>query len=226
MRKRRTCESGAMLGSDEVDWLKFENKYKYEGYRIVCGIDEAGRGPLAGPVCAGAVILKDGDMISGVDDSKKLKPKRREELSKIIKERAYAYAIAYASEEEIKNLNILGATYAAMKRAVEKLDIKPSLVLVDGNSTPDFGIPARSIVKGDSLSMSIACASILAKVERDKYMANLSKMYPSYGFDKHKGYGTKLHIQKIKEHGPCSVHRLSFLKNILEDNYANSKEAR
>lgn len=198
-----------------TDWLFYEKKYINEGYKAICGVDEAGRGPLAGPVCAAAVILKEGEIIEGANDSKKLSEKKREALFEIIKERAISYGVAFASEREIDELNILNATFVAMKRAVNELKIKPSLVLVDGNRAPEFDVPAQTIIKGDSSSMSIACASILAKVSRDRYMKNLSYQYPQYEFERHKGYGTKFHVEKIKEFGPSPVHRKSFLKKIL-----------
>ena len=197
------------------DWIFYEKECLQQGYNIVCGVDEAGRGPLAGPVCAAAVILKNGEIIDGADDSKKLTENKRENIFNIIQEKAVSFNFAFADEKEIDNLNILNATHLAMKRAVEGLHIKPDIVLVDGNSLPDFGIPSRTIVRGDSLSMSIACASIVAKVTRDRYMKELDTKYPIYGFSKHKGYGTKQHIENIKKFGPSPVHRKSFLTKIL-----------
>lgn len=199
-----------------MNWLEFEQKAMDNGYKSVCGVDEAGRGPLAGPVCAAAVILPENTVIEGVDDSKKLTEKKRELLFDVIKTSALSYSIAYASVEEIEELNILNATMLAMKRAVEALEIKPDFVMIDGNRVPKLGIDCESIVKGDAKSMSIACASILAKVSRDRLLYDYAKQYPQYGFDKHKGYGTKLHIEMIKKYGPCPYHRMSFLTKILK----------
>lgn len=201
----------------EIDWLKFENEAHANGYKIVCGIDEAGRGPLAGPVCAAAVILPDGCIIEGVNDSKKLTEKKREALFDVIKEKALAYSIATADEKEIDEINILQATYLAMNRAFNGLEIKPDMALVDGNRDPQLGVPTLTVVKGDSLSMSIACASILAKVTRDRFMLEMADKYPQYQFEKHKGYGTKLHYEMLDEYGASEIHRMSFLKKY----YAN-----
>lgn len=192
----------------------FEHQAQEQGFEIVCGIDEAGRGPLAGPVCAAAVILPDGLVIEGLDDSKKLTEKKRDALYDIICEEAIAYGIAFASVEEIEEMNILQATFLAMKRAVENLNVKPDLALVDGNQKPPLEIQARTLVKGDAKSPSIAAASILAKVTRDRLMTEIAEEYPQYEFPKHKGYGTKLHYEKIMEHGISPVHRRSFLKKI------------
>lgn len=192
----------------------FEHQAHEQGFEIVCGVDEAGRGPLAGPVCAAAVILPDGLIIEGLDDSKKLTEKKRDALYDIICEEAIAYGIAFASVEEIEEMNILQATFLAMKRAVESLDVKPDLALVDGNQKPSLDIQARTLVKGDAKSPSIAAASILAKVTRDRLMTEIAEQYPEYEFPKHKGYGTKLHYEKIMEHGISPVHRRSFLKKI------------
>ncbi|MGN0550765.1 MAG: ribonuclease HII [Acutalibacteraceae bacterium] len=200
---------------ESTDWLKYEQEIKNNGYISVCGADEAGRGPLAGPVCAAAVILPDGKIIDGVNDSKKLSEKKREALFDVIKNEASAYAIAYASVEEIEEINILNAAMLAMKRAIEALPLKADFALIDGNKTPDLNIPAKAIVKGDSLSMSIAAASILAKVSRDRLMLKYDEQYPEYQFKKHKGYGTKLHREMLLKYGPCEIHRLSFLKKIL-----------
>lgn len=186
-----------------MELLEYENKLYAQGYTTICGVDEAGRGPLAGPVCAGAVILKKGQVIEGVNDSKKLSEKKREKLFDIIKEEAVAYGIGWASVEEIEEINILNAAMLAMKRAVEQLSIKPEYALIDGNKTPELEIPSMAIVKGDSLSESIAAASILAKVSRDRLLLELAKDYPEYQFEKHKGYGTKLHREMILKYGPC-----------------------
>lgn len=192
----------------------FEHQAQSQGFEIVCGVDEAGRGPLAGPVCAAAVILPDGLVIEGLDDSKKLTEKKRDALYDIICEEAVSYGIAFASVEEIEEMNILQATFLAMKRAVENLNVKPDLALVDGNQKPPLEIQARTLVKGDAKSPSIAAASILAKVTRDRLMTEIAEEYPQYEFPKHKGYGTKLHYEKIMEHGISPVHRRSFLKKI------------
>lgn len=192
----------------------FEHQAHEQGFTVVCGVDEAGRGPLAGPVCAAAVILPDGLVIEGLDDSKKLTEKKRDALYDVIKENAISYGIAFASVEEIEKLNILQATFLAMKRAVESLEVKPDLALVDGNQKPPLDIQARTLVKGDAKSPSIAAASILAKVTRDRLMSEIAEEYPQYEFPKHKGYGTKLHYEKIMEHGISPVHRRSFLKKI------------
>lgn len=198
-----------------MDWFLYENQCTEQGYSSICGVDEAGRGPLAGPVCAAAVILKPNDIIEGVNDSKKLSEKKREALYDVIKDRAAAYSIAFASVEEIEELNILNATMLAMKRAVEGLPKAVDYAIIDGNKTPDLSIPCSAIVKGDANSMSIAAASILAKVTRDRLMLEYDKEYPQYMFAKHKGYGTKVHTQAIREYGPCPIHRMSFLKKIL-----------
>ncbi len=180
----------------------------------ICGVDEAGRGPLAGPVCAAAVILPPETVIEGLNDSKRLTEKRREALYDVILERAVAYGIAMADEQEIDGLNILQATFLAMRRAVTRLQTVPALVLVDGNRDPGLGMETRTVVGGDGKSANIAAASILAKVTRDRYMAQLAGIYPDYGFEVHKGYGTKRHYAAILEHGITPVHRRSFLKNL------------
>lgn len=198
-----------------MDWLEYENKVISNGYSSVCGVDEAGRGPLAGPVCAAAVILPKNIIIDGVNDSKKLSEKKREVLFDVICEKSLAYSIAWASVEEIEEINILNAAMLAMKRAIEGLSIKADFALIDGNKAPKLDIPAFPLVKGDALSMSIASASILAKVSRDRLMYKYDEQYPVYGFGKHKGYGTKQHTQALKEFGPCEIHRPSFLKKIL-----------
>ena len=184
-----------------------------QGIGVICGVDEAGRGPLAGPVYAAAVILPRDLEIPGLTDSKKLSDKKRRELFPIIQEQAVAFGIGVASEKEIDEINILQATFLAMKRALEKLSVRPDLALIDGNRETDFGVPAKTAVKGDSLSASIAAASILAKVSRDDYMMELAQKYPQYGFDIHKGYGTKAHYQALREFGPSEVHRMTFLKS-------------
>lgn len=199
-----------------MDWLLYENEAIHNGYEIICGVDEAGRGPLAGPVYAAAVILPKGHIVEGVNDSKKLSEKKRELLfDKIINE-CVCYSIGTASEKEIDEINILQATYLAMKRAVDGLEIIPQLALIDGNKTPPLtASDAKAIVKGDAKSVSIACASILAKVSRDRYMLEMAEKYPEYQFEKHKGYGTKLHYEMIEKYGICEIHRKSFLKKVL-----------
>lgn len=200
----------------EVNMWKIEQSFFEKGIELICGVDEAGRGPLAGPVCAAAVILPDGIDIPGLNDSKKLSDKRRRELYPIIKENAIAYGIAFADHNEIDEINILQATYLAMERAIAMLEVKPQLALVDGNRAKDFGIPVETIVHGDSLSASIAAASVLAKVTRDDYMLDMAKIYPEYGFDIHKGYGTKAHYAALTEYGACPIHRMSFLKKFYD----------
>ena len=200
-----------------MDWLEYENEALAEGYEIICGIDEAGRGPLAGPVCAACVVLPKGEVIEGVNDSKKLSEKKREALYDVIKEQALDYSIAFASEKEIDEINILQATFLAMRRAFEGLTkVKPDIALIDGNGKPGLGITERTVVKGDAKSANISAASILAKVTRDRYMLEMAEKYPQYQFEKHKGYGTKLHYEMIEKYGICEIHRKSFLKKILE----------
>ena len=195
---------------------EFEKAAVNSGFSCICGVDEAGRGPLAGPVCAAAVILPEDAVIEGLDDSKKLTEKKREGLYDIIKETAVAYSVAYGTLEEIETVNILEATYLAMNRAIAGLSVKPDFALIDGNRVPrGIKIPCETVVKGDSKSMSVAAASVLAKVPRDRLMLEYDKKYPEYNFKKHKGYGTKEHTELIKQYGPCEIHRLSFLKNIL-----------
>jgi ribonuclease HII len=176
----------------------------------IAGVDEAGRGPLAGPVVAAAVILPDNHGIIGLTDSKKLSEKKREQLFDIIQAKATAYAVTHASVQEIDDINILQASLLAMKRAVEQLSVQPDEVLIDGNRCPDLNIPAQAIVKGDSLIEAISAASILAKVTRDRYMLQLAQRFPQYGFEKHKGYPTAMHVEALREHGPCEHHRLTF----------------
>lgn len=199
-----------------MDWLFYENKYISQGKNLICGVDEAGRGPLAGPVCAAAVIMPEGLIIEGVNDSKKLTAKKREKLFDIIKNEAICYSVAFASASEIDEINILNATHLAMTRAVEGLEKAPEVVLVDGNSLPKWYYDSEAIVKGDAVCHSIACASILAKVSRDRLMLLEAEKYPQYSFEKHKGYGTKVHVQALKEYGPCPIHRKTFLKKILK----------
>lgn len=187
-----------------------------KGYKAVCGVDEAGRGPLAGPVCAAAVILPADCPLPGLNDSKKLSEKKREQLFPIIKEKAIAYSVAFATVEEIEEHNILNATFMAMCRAVEGLQIPADYAIIDGNAVPrGMQIPCQTVVSGDAKVMSVAAASILAKVTRDHLLLEMDKQYPQYAFAQHKGYGTKLHIEKLRELGPSPVHRMSFLKNIL-----------
>ena len=200
-----------------MNWLLYENECINSGYNLVCGVDEAGRGPLAGPVFAASVILPVNTVIEGVNDSKKISEKKRETLFEIIKQKAVAYSIAYSTEEEIDEINILNATFLAMSRAVYGLKPKPDIALIDGNKAPELNIPTRCIIKGDAKSQSIAAASILAKVSRDRLMKEMSIKYPEYQFEKHKGYGTALHRELIKKYGYCPIHRKTFLKKILVD---------
>lgn len=199
-----------------MDWLEFEKEALAKGYKSVCGVDEAGRGPLAGPVCAATVILPEGVIIDGVNDSKKLSEKKRESLFDVIREQALSYSIAYATVDEIEEINILNATMLAMRRAIDGLEIKADYAMIDGNKIPPIDIDAECIVKGDAKSMSIACASILAKVSRDRLLYKYAEEYPMYGFDKHKGYGTKVHREAILKYGPCPYHRKSFLKKLYK----------
>ncbi len=196
------------------DMWSIEHSFMQKGYNVICGVDEAGRGPLAGPVCAAAVILPPDLVIPGLDDSKKLSDKKRRELYPIIKEQALAYGIAFADHTEIDQINILQATFLAMERAMNQLSVKPELALIDGNRAKDFGIPVETVIHGDSLSASIAAASVLAKVTRDDVMLVLSEQYPQYGFEVHKGYGTKAHYEALAQHGPCPIHRMTFLKKL------------
>ena len=198
----------------EVNMWQIEQSFFEKGYEVICGVDEAGRGPLAGPVCAAAVILPANVDIPGLDDSKKLSDKRRRELFPIIKEKAIAFGIAFADHGEIDEINILQATYLAMERAISMLEVKPQLALIDGNRAKDFGIPLETVVHGDSLSASIAAASDLAKVTRDDFMLEMADRYPEYAFEIHTGYGTKAHYAALAEHGPCPIHRLTFLKKL------------
>ena len=205
-----------------MDKLEYERKYYDLGYKYVAGVDEVGRGPLAGPVVCCAVIMPIDEIIDGVDDSKKLSEKKRQELAKIIKEKAVSYCIYEVSQEEIDQINILNAVKKCMTKAVLGLKIVPDVTLVDGNDTA-LPIKAEYVVKGDSKSYSIGCASILAKVYRDNLMKEYSEKYPDYGFEKHKGYGTKAHIDKIKEIGPCCLHRKTFIKNFWANQVKNAQ---
>jgi ribonuclease HII len=195
-----------------VNMWEIEDSHYAEGVKVICGVDEAGRGPLAGPVCAAAVILPEHLEIPGLTDSKKLTDKKRRELFPVIKEQAIAYGIGLASEKEIDEINILQATFLAMERAMAQLSTKPDLALIDGNREKDFGLPVKTVVKGDSLSANIAAASVLAKVTRDDIMTAMAEEYPEYGFEIHKGYGTKAHYAALTEHGASPIHRMTFLK--------------
>ena len=199
------------------DLWNYEHICYDEGFEVVCGVDEAGRGPLAGPVCAAAVVLPRDLEIEGLNDSKKLSDKRRRVLFDEITAQAVTYGIAFATEQEIDEINILQATFLAMRRALAQLSIQPSIALIDGNRETDFGLPVRTIVKGDSLSANIAAASILAKVTRDDFMLEQAKLYPEYGFDIHKGYGTKAHYEALRKYGPCPIHRRTFLKKFYAE---------
>lgn len=199
-----------------VNWLQFEEEVRAKGYQLICGVDEAGRGPLAGPVFAAAVILPEGHIIEGVNDSKKLSEKKREALFDRIVEESLDFSIASASETEIDEKNILNATYLAMQRAVEGLSQSADYALIDGNRLPPLAIPGETIIKGDARSASIAAASILAKVSRDRYMLEMAQLYPQYQFEKHKGYGTKLHYEMLDAFGPCPLHRQTFLRTWYE----------
>jgi ribonuclease HII len=200
-----------------MNWFVYENTAAESGYQKICGIDEAGRGPLAGPVFAAAVILPHNASIEGINDSKKLSEKKREALFDIIQKTAVSFSVGFATEMEIDEINILQATFLAMRRACDGLNIRPDFALVDGNRMPHLGVETQTIIKGDALSASIAAASILAKVSRDRLMYEIDQMYPEYQFAKHKGYGTALHIELLKKYGPCPVHRKTFLKKILGD---------
>ena len=197
-----------------ADLWQLESEIYAEGFEYICGVDEAGRGPLAGPVCAAAVILPRGLEIPGLDDSKKLTEKKREALFDVIISEAISYGIAFASVDEIEELNILNAAMLAMNRAIEKLDHMPQLALIDGNRNSGIAVPSRCVVKGDARCADIAAASILAKVTRDRLMTELAKSYPQYHFEQHKGYGTKLHYEALREYGPCELHRPSFLRKM------------
>ena len=196
---------------EERMW-EIEDENASQGFDMICGVDEAGRGPLAGPVYAAAVILPKHLYIPGLNDSKKLSDKRRRELYPIICDQALAYGIGFATEQEIDEINILQATFLAMERALAQLKIRPDLALIDGNRQKDFGLPVKTIVKGDSRSANIAAASVLAKVSRDDWMISMAEKYPEYGFEIHKGYGTRAHYQALEAYGPSPIHRMSFLK--------------
>ena len=194
---------------------EYEDKYAALGMQHICGVDEAGRGPLAGPVSAAAVILPPHFEIPGLDDSKKLSDKRRRDLVPIIKQNAIAYSVVFVDHVPIDEINILQATYEAMRQAVSKLSVTPDLLLNDAVTIPELTMKQVPIIKGDAKSISIAAASIVAKVTRDRMMVELDKFYPEYGFAKHKGYGTKVHIQALKEFGPCEIHRKTFIKKFV-----------
>lgn len=211
MKRIRETESGEQPG---LRLWELENTLRTEGYSLICGVDEAGRGPLAGPVCAAAVILPQGWCPEDLNDSKKLSEKKRELLFPQIEEHALDYGIAFATVEEIETMNILRATFLAMNRAIDRLKQTPDLALIDGNRNRDIKVPSRCVIGGDGKVASIAAASILAKVTRDRLMLSLSEQYPEYGFEKHKGYGTKAHYDAIRKYGPCPIHRLSFLRSM------------
>ena len=195
----------------EINLWEIESEIPFD---LICGVDEAGRGPLAGPVCAAAVILPKGLVIPGLNDSKKLSDKRRRELFPIIQQEAVSFGIAFASQEEIDEINILQATFLAMRRAMEQLNPQPEFALIDGNRETDFGVPCKTVIKGDSMSANIAAASVLAKVTRDNWMMEAAEKYPGYGFEIHKGYGTKAHYAALEKLGPCPIHRRTFLKKL------------
>ena len=197
-----------------IDLWTLETELRASGYATLCGIDEAGRGPLAGPVCAAAVMLPPGLELAGLNDSKKLTEKKRDVLFDEIRSHALQYGVAFATVEEIETYNILGATFLAMRRAFQQLGVTPDLALVDGNRDPGLDVPTRCVVKGDATCADIAAASILAKVTRDRYMLEMAERYPMYGFEKHKGYGTAAHYAALREYGPCEIHRPSFLKKM------------
>ena len=197
-----------------IELWTLENEIYAGGVKLLCGVDEAGRGPLAGPVCAAAVILPQNCEIQGLNDSKKLSEKKREELFDVICASAVSYGIAFATVEEIEEYNILGATFMAMNRAIAKLDPVPELALIDGNRNTGIQFPSRCIVGGDGKCADIAAASVLAKVTRDRYMLQMAELYPQYGFEKHKGYGTKAHYEAIRAYGPSPIHRPSFLRKM------------
>lgn len=198
----------------DIGMWEIEDQYFEKGVKLICGVDEAGRGPLAGPVCAAAVILPLHIQLPGLNDSKKLSDKQRRSLFPLIKEQALAYGISLVDQTQIDSINILQATFLAMKQAIAQLAIKPEIALVDGNRAIDFGVRVQTVVHGDSLSASIAAASILAKVTRDDLMLEMAEKFPQYGFDIHKGYGTKAHYAALEKYGPCEIHRMTFLKRL------------
>lgn len=200
----------------EITMWEIEDENYAEGFQVICGVDEAGRGPLAGPVCAAAVILPPHTRIPGLNDSKKLTDKKRRELFPVICEQALAYGIGMATEQEIDEINILQATFLAMQRAMDGLQVRPDLALIDGNRQKDFGLPVKTVVKGDSLSANIAAASVLAKVTRDDLMIRQAEQFPEYGFEIHKGYGTKAHYAALEQYGPSPIHRMTFLRKFYE----------
>ena len=200
----------------EITMWESEDENYAEGFQVICGVDEAGRGPLAGPVCAAAVILPPHTRIPGLNDSKKLTDKKRRELFPVICEQALAYGIGMATEQEIDEINILQATFLAMQRAMDGLQVRPDLALIDGNRQKDFGLPVKTVVKGDSLSANIAAASVLAKVTRDDLMIRQAEQFPEYGFEIHKGYGTKAHYAALEQYGPSPIHRMTFLRKFYE----------
>lgn len=200
----------------EITMWEIEDENYAEGFQVICGVDEAGRGPLAGPVCAAAVILPPHTRIPGLNDSKKLTDKKRRELFPVICEQALAYGIGMATEQEIDEINILQATFLAMQRAMDELQVRPDLALIDGNRQKDFGLPVKTVVKGDSLSANIAAASVLAKVTRDDLMIRQAEQFPEYGFEIHKGYGTKAHYAALEQYGPSPIHRMTFLRKFYE----------
>lgn len=194
--------------------IEFDKEVKKEGYNIIAGVDEAGRGPLAGPVYACAIIMREDNIIEAVNDSKKLSEKKREELYDVILENALACSVCAIDEKTIDEINILNATLKAMENAINSLSVKPDLVLIDGNQNKGITSKNKTVIKGDSLSYNIAAASIIAKVSRDRYIREMAKIYPEYNFEKHKGYGTKEHMEILREIGPCEIHRRSFLKKL------------
>lgn len=205
-----------MEEKDRIENMKkIETEKRNLGYKVICGVDEAGRGPLCGPVVAGAVILKEDEYIEEINDSKKLTEKKREKLFDEINEKALAVGVGIVYEDEIDEINILNATKKAMKMAVDNLKIKPDIVLIDGNQDVKMDTDTETVIKGDALSMSIAAASIIAKVTRDRMLIEEDKKYPEYGFAKHKGYGTKQHIEAIKKYGLCKIHRKTFCKKFV-----------
>ena len=216
LKEERELKKAAKLEAEKqrIEAMR-EYEEMYDTFSYICGIDEAGRGPLAGPVVAGAVILPKGKRILYVNDSKKLSEKKRDELFDVIKEEALSYGIGIVSPERIDEINILQATYEAMREAVNKLSVKPDILLNDAVTIPGIDVKQIPIIKGDAKSLSIASASILAKVTRDRLMTEYDSLYPEYGFVRHKGYGTKVHIEAIKEYCPCPIHRRTFIKNFI-----------